>query len=135
MVEITAILIIEVAGFPKEHVEKVMGQIVDNIKKEKKVLNDHIHDIKEVKEMWSGFVDLEVKFDNLNEFTDFCFTYMPSSIDIIEPEEFNLMSNEMSNLFNDLMGNLHRYDMLLKNFKATNTLLKRKLEGKDSKNK
>lgn len=133
MVEITAKLIIEVAGFPKEHVEKVMNQIVDNIKKEKKVFNDRIHDVKEVKEMWSGFIDIEVKFDNLNDFTDFCFTYMPSSIDIVEPEKFNLMSNEMSNLYNDLMGNLHKYDMLLKNFKATNTILKRKLEGKETK--
>jgi len=128
--KITAKLIIEVAGFPKEHVEKVMKEVVENIKKDKKVNYEKINEVKEVKEMWSTFVDIEIQFNDLQDFTDFCFTYMPSSIDFVEPEEFNLESNEMANLFNDLMGNIHRYDMLLKNFKATNTILKRKLEAK-----
>src|SRR3989344_4590330 len=100
MQKITAQLIIEIAGFPKEHVE----------------------------ELWSSFVDIKITFKDLNQMIVFCFDYMPSSVDIIEPLKFNFESVEISGLFNDLMGKIHHYDMLLKNFKAMNEMLKRKVK-------
>ena len=131
MQKITAQLIIEIAGFPREHVDDVMGKLVENIKKEYEVLNACVEEVKQVKELWCTFVDVRIVFKNLNQMTVFCFDYMPSSIDIIEPVKFNLESMEVNGLFNDLMGKIHHYDMLLKNFKALNEMLKRKLEGKE----
>ena len=133
MVKLTTRMIIEVAGFPKEHVEEVMKKVVEKIKQEQKVLSDVVHEAKELKEMWGSFVELEITFKDLNDFTDFCFEYMPSSIDVLEPENFSFTSLDLSNLYNDLMGNIHRYDMLLKNFKATNTILRRQLDDKEKK--
>ena len=34
MVKITAQLIVEIAGFPREHVEEVMKQVVEKVKEE-----------------------------------------------------------------------------------------------------
>src|SRR3989344_973855 len=129
MQQITAQLIIEIAGFPKEHIEEVMGKMVENIKKDYEVLNAGVQEIQQVKELWSTFVDIKIKFKGLNQMTVFCFDYMQSSIDIIEPVRFSLEAFEVNGLFNDLMGKIHHYDMLLKNFKAVNEIMKRKLEG------
>ena len=86
-------------------------------------------EVKEVKEMWSTFVDIKIRFKDLNHMTAFCFDYMPSSVDIIEPVKFNFDAHDINALFNDLMGEIHHYDMLLKNFKALNEMLKRKVKG------
>ena len=129
MQQVTAQLIIEIAGFPKEHIAEVMGKMVENIKKDYEVLNAGVQEIQQVKELWSTFVDIKIMFKDLNQMTAFCFDYMPSSVDIIEPVRLNLEAFEINALFNDLMGKIHHYDMLLKNFKAVNEMMKRKLEG------
>ena len=55
---------------------------------------------------------------------------MPSSIENLEPENFAIKANNLNDLLNDLLARLHKYDMLLKNFNAENSLLKKKLEEK-----
>ena len=55
---------------------------------------------------------------------------MPSSIEIIEPLSFNAKCTDMSNMINDLLAKIHRYDMVVKNMNAENVILKRKLDGK-----
>jgi len=127
--KITAQLIIEIAGFPKEHIEDVMGKLLENVKKEYDVLEAFVEEVKQVKELWSTFVDIKIRFKDLNHMTAFCFDYMPSSVDIIEPVKFNFDAHDINALFNDLMGKIHHYDMLLKNFKALNEMLKRKVKG------
>ena|SRR3989344_3208293 len=131
MVKITAQLIVEIAGFPREHVEEVMKQVVEKVKEEYEVIESFIREPREVKEFWSSFVEIKMKFNSMEQLTGFCFDYMPSSVDIIEPVKFSLESYELNNLFNDLMGKMHHYDLMLKNFRATNEMLKRKLEKKD----
>lgn len=128
MPKITVQLIIELAGFPREHVEETMQKMVENIKKQFAVEDARIHDVQQVKELWSTFVDIKIRFDDLGHLTLFCFDYMPSSVDILEPVKFNLESQELNALFNDLMGKIHHYDMLLKNFKITTEMLKKKLK-------
>lgn len=128
MTKITTQLIIELAGFPREHVEDTMQKMVENIKKQFAVEDARIHDVQRVKELWSTFVDIKIKFDDLGHLTLFCFDYMPSSVDILEPVKFNLESQELNALFNDLMGKIHHYDMLLKNYKITTEMLKKKLK-------
>jgi len=123
--KITAQLIIEIAGFPKEHIEDVLDKLVENIKEQYEVLESNTEEVKQIKELWSSFVDIKIRFKDLNQMTVFCFDYMPSSIDILDPLKFNFESIEINGLFNDLMGKIHHYDMLLKNFKAMNEMLKR----------
>jgi|SRR3989344_4104166 len=128
MTKITAQLIIELAGFPKEHIQETMEKMVEVIKKQYAVQDAVIQEIKQIKEMWSTFVEFRITFDDLGHLTLFCFDYMPSSVDILEPVKFNLESQELNALFNDLMGKIHHYDMLLKNFKMNNEMLKQKLK-------
>ena len=42
------------------------------------------------------------------------FGYMPSHIEIIEPENVTMRNSEMNLFFNELMRRLHQYDELAK---------------------
>ncbi|MAG20032.1 hypothetical protein CL618_01200 [archaeon] len=118
--------VIEIVGSPKEHVEKILGLVIEKIKKEElKVLRVDAFDAKEVKELWSCFAEVEIEFETLERFMGFCFDYMPSSIEILEPEELKVESGSFGDIINDLLAKLHQYDMLIKGLKAENIVLKR----------
>ncbi|MBW2982476.1 hypothetical protein KY343_06360 [Candidatus Woesearchaeota archaeon] len=125
--------IIEVAGRPQEYVENTIKGYVDKIKKESKtdVIKEDFAEIKKQKEektqeeFWHTFVELELWSKNLPSLIDFCFDYMPSSIEVIEPKELHLKEREISGLLNDLQGNLHRMNMMVKEISTENLNLKR----------
>jgi len=118
--------VIEIVGSPKEHVEKILGLVVEKIKKEElKILRVDAFDAKEVKKLWSCFAEVEIEFETLERFMGFCFDYMPSSIEILEPEELKVESGSFGDILNDLLAKLHQYDMLIKGLKAENIVLKR----------
>ena len=56
----------------------------------------------------------EEEFNNFKKLTDFCFNFMPSSIEIIEPETNKLSSGSIEEMLNDVLAKLHQYDMALK---------------------
>ncbi|MBU4242554.1 MAG: hypothetical protein KKF52_04965, partial [Nanoarchaeota archaeon] len=78
--------------------------------------------------LWSTFSEVELEVIGIQRLLDVCFDYMPSTIEILDPAGLEIDSNNMAEILNDLMAKLHRYDMLLKNFNAENTILKEKLE-------
>ena len=104
--------------------------VMDSLKENYEVVEAFVQESQEVREFWSSFVDIKIKFSSLDQMTIFCFDYMPSSVDILEPVKFTMESQEMNALFNDLMGKLHNYDMLLKNLRAENEVLKKRLDRK-----
>ncbi len=129
---IKANMIIELMGSPKEHIEELIKTIVENLKKEKdvKVNKEKISDTTEVKGFWSSFAEMEVELKDIGKLIDLSFDYMPSSIEILEPEKTEVDMAFMTDFVNDLLARLHRYDMLLKNFYAENKLMKDRLKGK-----
>ena len=70
---ITARLIIEIAGFPKEHIESVMKGVMEQIKASNDVLSYDIYEAKEVEQMWSTFTEMEINFKELKDLIAFCF--------------------------------------------------------------
>jgi len=124
--------IIEVVGRPKEHVENTVKEHVDKIDKEEKldIVKSEFAELKEQEDektkekFWHTFVELELWSKNLPSLIDFCFDYMPSSIEIIEPKELHLKEREFSGFLNDLQGNLHRMNMAIKEIRNDNLHLK-----------
>jgi len=117
--------IIEVLGKPKEHVEETIKAYVKKIKEEKKiiVLKEDYSKPKEVEELFSVFVEIEALAKNSSEVVFFCFDYMPSSVEVIEPEEVHYNARDFSSFLNDLQAKLHNIDTALKQYRARNTLL------------
>ncbi len=108
--------IFEMVGKPKEHIEKGMHDYIETIKKDP-IFIVHSAEIAEVDELedtdnlFSTFAELEVVAKTHSQVLDFIFKYMPASIQIIEPEEIKLSSNDATGLFNDLIAKLHEFDM------------------------
>jgi hypothetical protein len=102
----------EVVGNPKEHVEKTMKEFMDNIKKDSqmKVLSEEYGEAEELKGsegLYSTFCDAEMLFENLDKMNWLCVNFMPSSIDIIAPEELIFKDKDLTNWFNDMLAKLH----------------------------
>ncbi len=128
-------IIIEIVGSPKEHTSKVLETVLNKLKGENgvKVVKEDVgesQELQELKGFWSTFADLEIEVDGLERLLDICFDYMPSSIEIIEPQRLEVDVQHMTNLINDMLTRLHDYNMVIKNIHAENILLKKKLEGK-----
>jgi len=125
--------IIEVVGRPKEYVEETVRNYIEKIKKEEKldIVKSEFAEVKKQKdektkeEFWGTFAELELWIKNLSSLVEFCFDYMPSSVEVIEPKEVHLKEHEVSGLMNDLQGNLHRMNMMVRQVTAENLNLKR----------
>ncbi|MEK6900325.1 MAG: hypothetical protein AABX05_04340 [Nanoarchaeota archaeon] len=118
--------VIEVLGKPKEHVDSSLKGYVQNIKDSKKytITKEQFADLQKQQdsELWAAFAELELKTDSIQHLIDFCFDYMPSLIEIIEPHKLELNSTDISIFLNDLQAKLHGVDMLAKQLKMENTL-------------
>ncbi|MEW6063164.1 MAG: hypothetical protein AB1571_02225 [Nanoarchaeota archaeon] len=132
---ITINSIIEIAGFPEKHVSDTMKNVLDKLGQEKgiKIIKKSVAKVKKIKEIWSTFAELELEFDNIEKLFNFCFDYMPSSIEIIEPISVQSESNYISNVINDMLAKLHQYTMFISNLNAENKVLKNRLSALEKK--
>ena len=125
---IKAHTIIEIAGFPAKHITGAMDTVLKKLKEEKgiNIIKKRVNKTKKVKEMWSTFAELELKFLDLSTLMGFCFDYLPSSIEIIDPAVLHTESKMLANNLNDMLAKLHQYTMFISNLNAENTMLKRR---------
>ena len=120
---------IEMLGKPKEHIEKTLKGYISTLKKDKKVeiLKEEYAEPEKDKDskLYTIFVELEVLINGLAKVVDFCFDYLPSSVEILDPTSVEYQSHNFSSLLNDLQARLHKIDMALKNSNQENTILKK----------
>ena len=114
--------ILEMLGAPKEHIESTMKGYVDNLKegKDYEIVKEFISNTKEQKEkkMFSIYAELEIWFKDVDTIIGFCFDSLPSSVEIIEPQQISFKSNGFSGLLNDLQAKLHKLDLAYKTYKT-----------------
>ena len=121
--------LIEVVGKPRKHVEESLKKYVENLGNDKlfEITGSNFAKIKkqDEQEMWAGFAEVDIKTAKIEDLTYFCFQYMPSMIEIIEPKEFVLNDGMFTNYLNDLQAKLHHVDMIAKSVKMENDALRR----------
>ena len=131
---IKAKVISEVLGSPQEHVDKTLNLLLEKLKERKEldIGNEKLFQAEKIegKPLFSGFIEYEINVETLSELSGFCFDFMPSSIEILEPDELKTSSVSFGELFNEILARLHQNDMFLRNTIAELTFLKRKLENK-----
>jgi hypothetical protein len=123
--------IIEVLGKPKEHVEKAIKDYVEKIKQDSDliILKTDFAETKQQGKFWSTFVELEMVAKGVPKLMGFCFDYMPSSLEIIKPDELILSNRVIADFLNDLQARLHNMDMIIKQLKNENLFLKRNMNN------
>lgn len=119
--------IVEMLGAPREYIVETLKFYVEKIKQSDKVvvLNTDFSKPKKEDKLFHIYVEIEMLVKDASELAFFCFDYMPSSIEIIQPDTFSYRAANFSSFFNDLQGRLHNLDMLAKNLVAENKNLKK----------
>jgi hypothetical protein len=145
MGKVKAIIIIEMMGRPKEHLKAVMIDFLKKLEIEKgtKVLSKTIHEPKEIeekdkdgekikfvkgKELFTNFAEIELEFNEFMDLIRIVFVYMPSHVEIIEPDKFEVPHGEMTLILNEITNKLHQYDAIAKNALMQNQILSNKVQ-------
>jgi len=120
-------VIIEVAGKPKEYIEKTIRLVINQIKEkdEFKVEREKVFEAKEKENIWSTYTELELSTKDIPTLIGFCFDYMPSSVEVISPKSLSFDTNSMGNVLNDLATRLHQIDMVTKNIRAEKAVIEK----------
>jgi len=108
--------IIEILGAPKEHIESTLKLYIEKLEKNEnyEIIKKHIAETVTHDKMFSTFAELEIWFKDIEKLIEFCFDSLPSSIEILEPNEFRFGATKFSGLLNDLQAKLHKLDSVLK---------------------
>ena len=121
MVEIIFRAVIEVLGKPKEHVEQSLQGYIEKLKNDKDytLIDEKFAELKkqDEQELWATFAEVEIKTDKFENLTKFCFEFMPSLVEVLEPHSITFAGNELSEFLSDLQARLHNIDMLAKQVK------------------
>ncbi len=118
--KIRAFLIFEMLGRPPEHLEKTLNEFIDKIGNEKdiEIINKKTNEprkIEEAKEeIFTSFAETEIEFEDISSFLKIVFGYMPSHIEIAEPEEIKMKNFDFNGFINELTRKLHQYDEIAK---------------------
>lgn len=128
--KVTARIILEVMGMPKEHVEQALKDVIKKLKDDGRVrlLNSKTYETEQIEEFWSTFAEVEFEADDIKNVLDVCFDYQPSTLEIMEPAGIEVDTAYLASLFNDLLAKLHQYNAVIKNMEAEKMLMKIELE-------
>ncbi|MFA5856200.1 MAG: hypothetical protein WC867_02510 [Candidatus Pacearchaeota archaeon] len=138
--KITAILVFEILGKPADHLVKALNDYVDSLASVKgiKIEKKRIFEPKAIEEegsdLFTTFAEVEIIFDDLNLLFSLVHNRLPSSIEIIKPENLNIKNFELNDILSDLTIKLHKYDEVAKTIVLEkNTLIQKiqELEGKN----
>jgi len=113
--------IVEMMGAPPEYLETTLKNYIEKLKKAGMDIRkeDYAQAAKPKEaQLWSAFVELEISFKTLVELLAFCFDAMPSSVEIVQPEQMQFKSAELTDFLNDLQARLHQTDMVVKTQRA-----------------
>jgi hypothetical protein len=123
--------IFEVIGKPAEYVEESLKNLLDVLEKEKNAVvikrEQHPSEVYE-ETLFSTFAEVTIMIENLRRFMNIVFDYMPSSIEIMEPQEIKVKYLDLNVVMNELANNLHRNDIEMKKLQFERNFLSRKLE-------
>ena len=119
--------ILEMVGKPKEHIQSTLKDYVGRMQtsEDYTILNQEFQEPKQMEdsEMFSVFVELEILAKGVENVVWFCFDWMPSSMEIIDPDEIHYSAHHFTDFLNDLQARLHHVDMAVKQTNAKNQKL------------
>jgi hypothetical protein len=120
---VLARIIIEMLGAPQDYITKTMQAYIERLEKQHTVVKAETAPAEPRDKVFSIFTELEMRFKDLPELLDFCFESMPSSVEIIEPANFNLPVDKLNALLNDMQARLHEADAIIKTERTRKQIL------------
>jgi len=149
MEPIKALMIIEMIGRPKEHLEETLKEYTKKIGSEKgiTIINEKVHEPKKIEtkkdekektedkkeqkieaELFSAFTEIEIDSKDITTLMRIVFVYLPSHIEIISPESLELKNIDFNDLFNEVIRKMHEYDGIAKSMIMQNKIIKERFQ-------
>jgi len=119
-------VIFEMVGNPKEHVETMLKQYIDNVKQDPDYIfiREYVAPAQETDKVWSTFEEAEIVVTSFDKLNLLCFNLSPANIEVLSPEEFKFTHKQMSDWYNDLISKIHEVSAVVKDTGQENELLK-----------
>jgi len=129
----SAMMIFEILGKPPEHLVTTLKEIIKKLGEEpgvevkmQKIKEPAI--LKDNKELYTTFAEIEIEVDLLPKMIAIMFKYMPAHVEIFEPENLQISNNHLNEFFNELARRLHKYDEVVRVLQAEKNILEKKLK-------
>jgi hypothetical protein len=130
--KITSMFVLEVIGRPEEFLIETLNDLVKKIGEEKGVvvkgvkINPPIL-MKDQKEFFTSFAEIELETENILYLAILMFKYMPAYIEIISPQNMLLSNNDLNDILNELTRRMHGYDEIVRIMQTEKVILEKKL--------
>jgi hypothetical protein len=140
---IKAIMTFEMMGKPADYLKETMEKFVETLGKEEGIIikDKKIYAPKKIEnkdengkliinrdEIFSTFCEIELELKDMFRLLGLAFKYLPSHVEIIEPEEFKMRNNDFNAIVNEILSKLHNYDAIAKSALINNQLLAKKMQ-------
>lgn len=130
---IKAMMILDIIGKPAQHLVETLEKMIDEMKTENgvKVVSKNIREpitMKDNKEFFATFAEIELEVEDIMTLTGLMFKYMPAHIEVISPEKINLANTGWSEVLSELVRRLHSYDEMTRIIQMENTRLVEELQ-------
>jgi len=130
MAKLQVRLVFEVLGRPPENVTEALELIVNKISSDKGVhlIEKTVHppvEIKDAKGLYTSFAEVLLELDSISNLFTMIFAFLPSHIEVINPESLELANTDLNDLANRLTVRLHQYDAIAKKMSVDKELLLR----------
>lgn len=125
-------IILEILGRPASNVTEALQTIITKIGSEKgvKILSKQIHEpipVEDTKDLFTAFAEISLEVDSTATYINLIFSYMPSHIEIVKPENTSLSNIDLNDLANNLVRRLHHYDAVAKQMLAEKEIILKQL--------
>lgn len=126
-------MMLEILGRPPEHIVETFKELIKKIGDEKGVTlkSERVNEPKQIKEeenLYTSFVELELEIDSIQILMNLIFMYMPSYVEIINPDKLTLTNNSVNEILNETTRRLHAYDEVARVIQTERTILENKLK-------
>lgn len=130
--KVRASIILEVIGRPPEYLVEALNKIVEDIGKEKgvKIKNSKVNSpvqMKENKEFYSNFAEIEVEVDEILYLAILIFRYMPAHVEVISPQNISLTNIEWGDILSEITRKLHSYEEIVRIAQTEKMILEKRL--------
>jgi hypothetical protein len=122
----------QIVGKPAKHVDESLKAFLEAIKKDERIywLEQHVdkaqktEDSKDNEEFFSAFAEVDLLVQNLETLNWLCVNYMPATVEVIEPHDFELSGLDVQNWVGDVLARLHQISAAYKQQTAEVDFLK-----------
>lgn len=121
-----AIIVFELVGKPKEHIEITIKDYIENIKTDERiiVIKEDYAKAKELEDgMFTTFAEIEMLVEHVDVLTFLAINFAPASIEILEPAKIEFKESEITAWYNDLISKIHEISTVLRTERSVNKQL------------